>query len=201
MSLNLSLEKGENTTLNLSKGNPLTQVNLGLGWDVTTASHPPYDLDSIVVLLGEDGKFHSTQAESTAFFNNLNPLPSVSHLGDNRTGQGEGDDETIQIGLSTLPESVKRVLAAAVIYEAPQRSQNFGQVENAYARIYAPDGTSFETQNGEVSEIRYDLTEDFSNAYTVEVCELYRHNGGWKIKALGNGSKDDLGAFLAKFVK
>lgn len=199
MALNLSLEKGENTTLSLSKGGTLSRINMGLGWDVTTSSQPPYDLDSVVVLLGANGKYHSTQSESIAFFNNLTPLASVTHLGDNRTGAGEGDDETIKLDLASLPESVQRILAGVVIYQAPQRGQNFGQVQNAFARIYVEDGSTFETQNGEVSEIRYDLTEDFSNAYTVEVCELYRHNGGWKIKALGNGSKDDLTSFLSKF--
>ena len=199
LNLTKKLEKGENIALVLEKGLPLTKIRMGLGWDVSNSS-TAFDLDSLVVLLGADGKFHSTPLDSVAYFGNLKPLNgAIFHNGDNLTGEGEGDDEVIDINLDQLPESVQKVIAGVVIYQAPERGQNFGQVSNAFARIYLPDNSKFVVDDKEVQEIRYDLTEDHSVNYSVQIVEIYRHNGSWKIKALDKGAKKDLQAFLNDF--
>lgn len=201
LNLTKKLEKGENVALVLEKGLPLTTVRMGLGWDVSNSS-TAFDLDSLVVLLGADGKFHSTPLDSVAYFGNLKPLNgAILHHGDNLTGEGDGDDEVIDINLDKLPETVQKVVAGVVIYQAPERGQNFGQVSNAFARIYLPDNSKFVVDDKEVQEIRYDLTEDHSVNYSVQVVEIYRHGGSWKIKALDKGAKKDLQAFLNEFSK
>ena len=199
LDLTKKLEKGENVALVLDKGTPLTTVRMGLGWDVSNSS-TAFDLDALVVLLGADGKFHSTTGDSVAYFGNKTPLNgAIKHHGDNLTGQGEGDDEVIDINLDKLPETVQKVLAGVVIYQAPERGQNFGQVNNAFARIYLPDNSKFVVDDKEVQEIRYDLTEDHSVNYSVQIVEIYRHNGSCKIKALDKGLKKDLREYLNEF--
>lgn len=126
---------------------------------------------------------------------------AILHHGDNLTGEGDGDDEVIDINLDKLPETVQKVVAGVAIYQAPERGQNFGQVSNAFARIYLPDNSKFVVDDKEVQEIRYDLTEDHSVNYSVQVVEIYRHGGSWKIKALDKGAKKDLGEFLNEFSK
>ncbi|MGL5565741.1 MAG: TerD family protein, partial [Plesiomonas sp.] len=102
------------------------------------------------------------------------------HKGDNLTGEGAGDDETIEIELAKVPENVKKIVVAVTIHMAAERGQNFGQVDNSYIRLFNKEG-------GE-GEIRYDLTEDFSAQTAVVLGEIYRHNGEWKMKAIGEGS-------------
>lgn len=178
----LNLTKGEK--LNLTKTAPgLTEVMVGLGWDVNAGTGADFDLDAQVVLLGENGKARS-QAD-LIFFNNLrSSCGSVVHQGDNRTGAGDGDDEKIVVTLAQVPQDVQKMAFLVNIHEAVSRRQNFGQVSNAYIRL---------VDNLTGAEIaRFDLTEDYSTSISVIMGELYRHNGEWRFNASGQGRTEDL---------
>ncbi len=184
------LQKGQKVSL--TKGNPgLTKVVVGVGWDInqydTGAS---FDLDSSAFLLKADGKVSAS--EDFVFYGNLkHPSGAVEHMGDNLTGAGEGDDEQMRIDLSKVPESIEKIAFTVTIYDAETRNQNFGQVNNAFVRIY----------NEETGEemMRYDLGEDFS-IETAAVCgELYRNNGEWKFNAIGSGFYGGLAALCANY--
>lgn len=179
----ISLSKGEKVSL--TKGNPgLNNIRVGLGWDINRYDGgSEFDLDVSVFLLGEDGKI--TETDDFVFYGNLkHNSGSVEHTGDNRTGDGDGDDEVIKVKLSSIPEKIKKVVFTATIYEAIARRQNFGQVENAYIRIVD------EEKNTEL--IRFDLGEDFSVENALVVGELYRHNSEWKFNAIGSGYENNL---------
>ena len=161
----VSLQKGQK--VNLTKGNPgLKKVVVGLGWDVNQFdTGGEFDLDAAAFLLADTGKI--TKSEDFVFYGNLkHPSGSVEHMGDNRTGAGEGDDEQIRIDLSRVPENLTKIAFTATIYEPEQRRQNFGQVNNAFIRIY----------NEETGEelLRYDLGEDFSIETAVVFGEYTR---------------------------
>ncbi|RDI45940.1 TerD family protein [Falsibacillus pallidus] len=188
MAINLS--KGQK--VDLTKTNPgLTNIVVGLGWDTNRydGGHD-FDLDSSVFLLNAQGK---CAAESDFIFYN-NPTGangSVNHEGDNRTGEGAGDDETVKVNLASVPGSIERIVFAITIHDAEQRGQNFGQVANSYARIV-------NEANGE-ELIRYDLGEDFSIETALVVGELYRHNGEWKFNAIGSGYQGGLASLVKDF--
>lgn len=186
----VSLSKGQK--VDLTKTNPgLTKVVVGLGWDTNKYDGGfDFDLDSSVFLLGENGKVASEN--DFVFYNNQNGANgAVVHTGDNRTGEGDGDDEQVKIHLTGIPANIQRVAFTITIHEADQRSQNFGQVSNAYARI-------FNEESGE-ELIRYDLGEDFSIETALVVGELYRHNGEWKFSAIGSGYQGGLAALATDF--
>ncbi|WDV45601.1 TerD family protein [Clostridiaceae bacterium M8S5] len=186
----VSLSKGQK--VDLTKSNPgLTKVIVGLGWDVNKYDGGnEFDLDTAAFLLGENG--HVSSDVDFVFYNNLNhPSGSVSHLGDNRTGEGEGDDEQIKIDLSTVPPEVIKIAFTVTIHDAVNRGQNFGQVLNSYIRI-------FNEETGE-ELIRYDLSEDYSIETAVVVGELYRHGAEWKFSAVGSGFEGGLGALCGNF--
>ncbi|RKD25278.1 tellurium resistance protein TerD [Caminicella sporogenes DSM 14501] len=186
----VSLKKGQK--VDLTKTNPgLTKVVVGLGWDTNKydGGHD-FDLDAAAFLLGENGKVLSD--EDFVFYNNLNHKSgAVVHLGDNLTGEGEGDDEQIKIDLSKVPADYQKIAFTVTIHEAQARNQNFGQVSNAFIRIF----------NEETNEelIRYDLSEDFSIETAIVVGELYRHNGEWKFSAVGSGFEGGLAALCRNF--
>ncbi len=186
----VSLQKGQK--VNLTKGNPgLKKVVVGLGWDLNQFdTGGEFDLDAAAFLLADTGKI--TKSEDFVFYGNLkHPSGSVEHMGDNRTGAGEGDDEQIRIDLSRVPENLTKIAFTATIYEPEQRRQNFGQVNNAFIRIY----------NEETGEelLRYDLGEDFSIETAVVFGELYKNNGEWKFNAIGSGYQGGLAALCANF--
>ena len=186
----VSLQKGQK--VNLTKGNPgLKKVVVGLGWDVNQFdTGGEFDLDAAAFLLADTGKI--TKSEDFVFYGNLkHPSGSVEHMGDNRTGAGEGDDEQIRIDLSRVPENLTKIAFTATIYEPEQRRQNFGQVNNAFIRIY----------NEETGEelLRYDLGEDFSIETAVVFGDLYKNNGEWKFNAIGSGYQGGLAALCANF--
>ena len=186
----VSLQKGQK--VNLTKGNPgLKKVVVGLGWDVNQFdTGGEFDLDAAAFLLADTGKI--TKSEDFVFYGNLkHPSGSVEHMGDNRTGAGEGDDEQIRIELSKVPENLTKIAFTATIYEPEQRRQNFGQVNNAFIRIYNED-TGDEL-------LRYDLGEDFSIETAVVFGELYKNNGEWKFNAIGSGYQGGLAALCANF--
>lgn len=186
----VSLQKGQK--VDLTKTNPgLKSVIVGLGWDTNKydGGHS-FDLDTAAFLTNESGKVSSDA--DFIFYNNLKDTSnSVEHLGDNLTGEGEGDDEQIKIVLGTLPANVSKISFTVTIHEAVERSQNFGQISNAYIRIM-----SEETKE---ELIRYDLSEDFSIETAVVVGELYRHGAEWKFAAIGAGFQGGLAALCNNF--
>lgn len=179
----ISLTKGGN--VNLSKEAPnLTNMAVGLGWNPRATDGQAFDLDAVAFLVNESGKVR-TDADFI-FFNNLKSSDgSVEHTGDNRTGEGDGDDEVIKVDLSKVPADVSKVVFCAVIYEGQARNQNFGQVANAYIRIVNTQG------GAEVA--RYDLSEDSSTETAMIFGELYKNNGEWKFRAVGQGFAGGLG--------
>jgi tellurium resistance protein TerD len=186
----ISLKKGQK--VDLTKTNPsLNNVIVGLGWDTNKYDGgAAFDLDAAAFLVGSNGKVSSDN--DFIFYNNpKDSVGSVSHLGDNKTGEGEGDDEQIKIELSKVPATVEKINFTVTIHEAAERSQNFGQVSNAFIRILD------ETSNEEL--IRYDLSEDYSVETAVVVAELYRNNGEWKFSAVGSGFEGGLNALCKNF--
>ncbi len=186
----VSLQKGQKVSL--TKDNPgLNNVVIGLGWDINQFdTGGDFDLDACAFLLGDNGRV--TRSEDFVFFGNLvHPSGGVQHMGDNKTGVGEGDDEQIRIDLSKIPDSISRVAITVTIYEAEQRRQNFGQVNNAFIRIY-------NEQTGE-EMFRYDLGEDFSIETAAVFGELYKNNGEWKFNAIGSGFQGGLAALCANY--
>ena len=179
----VSLTKGGNVSL--SKEAPgLSKVLVGLGWDARVTDGTDFDLDASVFICGENGKVLSDT--HFVFYNNkTSPDGSVEHTGDNRTGEGDGDDEAIKIDLTKVSETVKKLVFAVTIHEADQRRQNFGQVANAFMRVV--------NQNGDREIARYDLSEDYSVETAMIFGEVYRHNGEWKFKAIGAGFEGGLG--------
>lgn len=186
----ISLSKGQKVSL--SKSAPgLSKVVVGLGWDVNQFdTGGEFDLDSAAFLLTDSGKVQ--KSEDFVFYGNLNHNSgAVTHLGDNLTGAGDGDDEQIKLDLSKVPESVTKIAFTVTIFEADERRQNFGQVNNAFIRIYNED-------NGE-ELLRYDLGEDFSIETAVVFGELYKNNGEWKFNAIGSGYQGGLAALCANY--
>ena len=173
----LSLSKGGN--LSLAKEAPgMTKVLVGLGWDARSTDGQDFDLDASAFLLKADGK---VRADSDfIFYNQLKSVDgSVEHTGDNRTGEGDGDDEAIKVDLSKVPADIDRIAFTVTIHEADARRQNFGQVRNAFIRIVNQDN------NSEVA--RYDLAEDASTETAMIFAELYRNGAEWKFRAVGQG--------------
>lgn len=185
----ISLTKGGN--VNLSKEAPsLTQMTVGLGWNPRATDGQAFDLDAVAFLLNDAGVVRNDQ--DFIFFNNLKSVDgSVEHTGDNRTGEGTGDDEVIKVDLSSVPADVSKVTFCAIIYDGQARNQNFGQVSNAYIRIV--DAVS----NNEVA--RYDLSEDSSTETAMIFGELYKHNGEWKFRAVGQGFGGGLGPLASSY--
>ena len=186
----INLSKGQK--VDLTKGNPgLTKIMVGLGWDVNAFdSGSAFDLDAAAFLLGASGKC-PTERDFIFYGNLKHSTGAVEHMGDNLTGEGDGDDEQIKIDLSSVPEGITKIAFAATIYDADERRQNFGQVNNAYIRIY-------DESNGQ-EIIRYDLGEDFSIETAVIFGELYKHNGEWKFNAIGSGFQGGLAAICINY--
>jgi tellurium resistance protein TerD len=183
----ISLQKGGN--VNLSKEAPgLNKMVIGLGWDTRSTDGAAFDLDGAVFLLNAAGKVRSDA--DFVFYNNLKSVDgSVTHSGDNLTGAGEGDDETVTIDLAKVPADVDKIAVCVTIHEAEQRRQNFGQVSKAFVRCVNATG------NAEIA--RYDLSEDSSTEAAMVFGEVYRAGSDWKFRAVGQGFKGGLGP-LAK---
>jgi tellurium resistance protein TerD len=175
--MGVSLSKGGNVSL--TKEAPgLTNVVIGLGWDVRSTDGADFDLDASAILLGGNDKVLSDK--HFIFFNNLtSPDGTVEHTGDNLTGEGEGDDEQIKVNLQGLGQDVQKVVFPVSIYDADSRGQSFGQVRNAFIRVVnAANDTEI---------ARYDLSEDASTETAMVFGELYRHGAEWKFRAVGQG--------------
>ena len=186
----INLKKGQK--VDLTKTNPgLTNIMVGLGWDTNKYDGgADFDLDASVFLLGENGRANS-EADFVFYGNQKHASESVIHCGDNKTGEGEGDDEQILVDLSKVPAEISKIAFTVTIYDYETRKQNFGQVSNAFIRIV-------NTANNE-ELIRYDLSEDFSIETAVVVAELYRNNGEWKFSAVGSGFSGGLAALCNNY--
>ena len=180
----ISLQKGQNVSL--SKQAPgLKKVRFGLGWDLRKTDGNAFDLDASAFVLDANGKVLSDG--HFVFYNNAkDPSGAVTHLGDNRTGEGDGDDEVIEVELGPMPANAAKVSFVVTIHDAEARKQNFGQVANAYIRALNADG--------EQEIARYDLSEDASTETAMIFGELYRNNDEWKFKAIGQGYAGGLAA-------
>lgn len=186
----INLTKGQK--VDLTKGNPgLKNVMVGLGWDVNAFdSGTDFDLDAAAFMLGENGMC-PTEKEFIFYGNLAHASEAVKHMGDNLTGEGEGDDEQIVIDLGKIPANISKIAFTVTIYDAETRRQNFGQVSNAYIRIVdEASGTEL---------IRYDLGEDFSIETAVVVGEMYKNNGEWKFNAIGSGFQGGLAALCGHY--
>lgn len=183
----ISLSKGGN--VNLSKAAPgLNNVIVGLGWDARATDGAAFDLDGSVFMLNAAGKVRS-DADFVFYNNKRSSCGSVEHAGDNTTGAGDGDDESVKVVLNNVPGDVARVAFTVTIHEAEARRQNFGMVSSAYIRVVnAATG---------VEIARYDLSEDASTETAMSFGELYKHNGEWKFKAIGQGFAGGLGALAS----
>ncbi|KAB2345544.1 TerD family protein [Actinomadura rudentiformis] len=187
--MGVSLAKGGNVSL--TKAAPdLTAVSVGLGWDVRATTGADFDLDASALLLNSSGKVLSDQ--HFVFFNNLrSPDGSVEHTGDNLTGEGEGDDEVVNVDLAKVPAECERIVFPVSIYDADNRGQSFGQVRNAFIRIVN------RADNNELA--RFDLTEDASTETAMVFGELYRRSGEWKFRAVGQGYASGLAGIAVDF--
>ncbi|MDP4178411.1 MAG: TerD family protein [Bacillota bacterium] len=186
----ISLQKGQKVDLTKGHAN-LAKVCVGLGWDTNKYDGSyDFDLDAAAFLTGENGKVINDT--DFVFYNNLkHSSGAVEHMGDNLTGDGDGDDEQIKINLPLIPANISKIAFTVTIHEADVRKQNFGQVSNAYIRIFNEDA-------GE-ELIRYDLGEEFSVETAVVVGELYRYGAEWKFNAIGSGFSGGLRALCLNF--
>ena len=188
--MSVSLSKGQR--VDLTKGRPsLKNILVGLGWDINHYDgEADFDLDASVFMTKENGKVGSD--EDFIFYGNLeHRTKSVIHTGDNRTGDGDGDDEIIKVSFDNIPSDYTKLSVAVTIYDADNRLQNFGMVNNAYVRV-ADEETGEEL-------IRYDLSEDFSTETAIVVAEIYKKNGEWKFKAVGSGYNGGLAALCRQY--
>lgn len=185
----VTLSKGGN--ISLSKEDPgLAQTLVGLGWDARSTDGADFDLDASAFLLVAGDKVRGDT--DFIFYNQLRSVDgSVEHTGDNRTGEGEGDDEAIKIDLSKVPAEIQKIAIAVTIHEAESRHQNFGMVRNAFIRVV----------NAKSSKeiVRYDLSEDFSVETAMTFGELYRNGAEWKFRAVGQGYKGGLGPLARNY--
>lgn len=191
----LQLTKGSKIALEKENhsGVKLTKIYVGLGWDIKpeAISGADFDLDASAFLLGSDGKAHGSQ--NVVYYNNkIGVNESVVAGADNRTGSGDGDDESIIVDLTKLPNNIEKVMFTVTIHEAAERGQNFGQVRNAYIRVVNTDNDQ--------ELLRYDLSEDFSTDTGIIVGSIYRHNNEFKFEAAGQGYKQGLGAIAEAYL-
>ena len=186
----INLSKGQK--VDLTKKNPgLKKIMVGLGWDVNAFdSGFDFDLDAVAFMLDASGKCPSDK-EFVFYGNLVHSSEGVKHMGDNLTGEGDGDDEQILVDLTKVPANIERIAFTVTIYEAEARHQNFGQVSNSYIRLVD------ETTGTEM--IHYDLGEDFSIETAIVVGELYRNNGEWKFNAIGSGFQGGLAALCGHY--
>ena len=188
----ISLQKGQKVSL--TKNNPgLSKVVVGLGWDVNAFdTGGDFDLDAAAFLLTDTGKV--SKSEDFVFYGNLtHPSGSVQHMGDNLTGAGDGDDEQIVVDLASVPADYDRIVIVVNIYQAVQRKQHFGMIQNAFIRLVD------QRNNNEMC--KYNLTDNYAGMTAMIFGEIYRHNGEWKFNAIGQGTTDPgLGELANRYV-
>ncbi|QDQ29021.1 TerD family protein [Chitinimonas arctica] len=189
----INLTKGQG--INLTKTAPtLSRIRMGLGWDRKSNSGPEFDIDCSVFVCALNGAGEPKLMSDShlIFFNNLStPNGAVQHKGDNRTGAGEGDDETVLVDLGKIEADAAEISFIVTIHEGAERGQNFGQIQNAYIKLY-DDATGVEVAG-------YDLDATFSSETAVQFGSLYRKEGQWHFKAVGAGYRLTLGDFVAGY--
>ncbi|MEM8779311.1 MAG: TerD family protein [Cyanobacteria bacterium P01_G01_bin.49] len=190
--MTINLQKGQK--ISLEKASPgLEAVFVGLGWDVKKVdTGTDFDIDVSIFLLGENERLLSDK--HLIFYNNRkspDPDHAVEHMGDNLTGAGEGDDEVILVNLTKMPPEIEKLVFVVTIHEADERGQNFGQVQNAFARLI-----DVKTKN---EVLRYDLSEDYSIETALIAAELYKKEGEWRMSAIGDGYQGGLQAILNRY--
>lgn len=185
--MSVSLNKGGN--VNLTKSTPdLSKIIVGLGWETRSTSGYAFDLDASAFMLTSNGKVRSDK--DFIFYNELQSVcGSVKHMGDNRTGEGDGDDEMVKVNLHKVPTEIESIRFAVTIHDADSRKQSFGMVEKAFIRLVN------EETGQEIA--RYDLSEDASSETAMYFGELYRNMGDWKFRAIGQGFNNGLGAIAS----
>ena len=194
--MSISLQKGQKVSLTKENAG-LSQLLVGLGWDAAEQKRGFFglkksadiDCDATAILL-KDGRFRDNS--DVVYFGNLSHKSgAVIHLGDNLTGEGEGDDEQIIIDLAKIPKEYDKIMIVVNIYSAVQRKQHFGMIHNAFIRIV--DGKT----NKELC--KYDLTEEYPGMLAMIFGEIYRHNGEWKFSAVGSGFEGGLEALCRSY--
>jgi tellurium resistance protein TerD len=187
--MSVSLAKGGNISLSKEEPN-LQRILIGLGWDTRTTDGLDFDLDASAFLLGPGDRVRGD--DDFIFYNNLRSTDgAVEHTGDNRTGEGDGDDEAVTVDLSRLSAAVQKVAVAVTIHEGEGRRQSFGMVANAFIRV-VNDVTGREIA-------RYDLSEDASTETAMIFGEVYRHGAEWKFRAVGQGYKGGLAPLARRY--
>jgi len=187
----VSLSKGGNVSLTKEAGSAgLTAVTVGLGWDIRSTTGTDFDLDASAIACDTNGKVAGDKF--FVFFNNLtSPDGSIQHTGDNLTGEGEGDDEQINVNVASVPAEVDKIVFPVSIYDGENRQQNFGQVRNAFIRVV--------NQANQTELARYDLSEDASTETAMVFGELYRAGAEWKFRAVGQGYATGLAGIAKDF--
>lgn len=185
----VSLSKGGN--LSLSRSDPsLNNLLIGLGWSAKSHSGHDFDLDASVFMLTENNRVRNDN--DFIFYHQLkSTCGSVTHSGDNKTGDGDGDDEELSILLNKIPSAIHKLVIAVTIHDAELRKQNFGQVSDSYMRV---------VNNETLTEIaRFDLSEDYSLETAMIFGEIYRYSNEWKFRAVGQGYNGGLEALARQF--
>lgn len=180
----INLQKGQRESLNAQK------FTIGLGWDTNASSTgAAFDLDASVFMLGANSKLVAD--EYFVFYNNAkSPDGAVTHTGDNLTGDGDGDDESILVDLSKINPAVQEICVVVTIHDANDRKQNFGQVRNSFIRVVDESNNVL---------VKYELDEDFSVETAIEFGRIYKKEGQWKFEAVGAGMKGGLEDYLKKY--
>jgi tellurium resistance protein TerD len=188
-SMAISLNKGGNVSLTKTDPN-LVRILIGLGWDERATDGASFDLDASAFLLSASGKVRGDH--DFIFYNQLKSSDgAVEHTGDNRSGQGAGDDESILVDLSKVAAEIDKIAVTVTIHEAQSRQQNFGQIANAFIRVL--------NQDTGIELVRFDLGEDYSTETAMVFGEVYRHGSEWKFRAVGQGYSGGLAAMCQQY--
>ena len=186
--MSVSLVKGQKVNLSKEKAG-LKSVMVGLGWDEAKRKGglfkkpEPIDCDASAVMCQQGGKFKGGKEDLVYFANLRHKSRSVKHMGDNLTGQGDGDDEQIMVSLAEVPPEYERIVFVVNIFEAKVRNQHFGMIENAFIQVVDTDtGTEL---------CRFNLSEQYSGKTAMICGELNRLNGEWNFTAIGEGTNDN----------
>ena len=196
--MGLTLEKGHRAKLEELAGGSLSKVVIGLGWDAKPGqqSGSDFDLDASAFIIGSNGLIYQGSADSVVYYNNLTALGgAIEHSGDNLTGDGDGDDETITVDLTRVPSDVQKIIFPVTIFEATERGQNFGMVSNAVIRAVNANDS-----NPATAELaRYQLDDGSFMDSAVVFGELTRGSAGWELRAISNGYAGGLDSLASQY--
>jgi tellurium resistance protein TerD len=188
----INLDKGQKIDLDKVDAD-LKRLRVGLGWKERNTTGEDFDLDASAFMLGANGKV--AMDNHFIFYHKhfmVSPCGSVKHMGDNKIGgSGDEDVEQIEIDLTKVPVMVSKIVLAVTIYKGAERKQNFGMVNDTFARIVNQD-TGKEV-------IRFNLTEKFSTETAMLVMEIYRYEGSWRVGGVGQGFAGGLNAMAQGF--